>query len=52
MNSKNKSPESGRPPTLYVMNTSMRKKEIKTVAPYNPARRIREANGTVDLRGT
>jgi hypothetical protein len=36
--------------TLYVMNTSMRKKETKTVAPYKPARKIREANGTVDLR--
>jgi hypothetical protein len=40
----------GRAPTLYVMNTSMRKKETKTVAPYRPARRIREVNGTTDLR--
>jgi len=47
---KEKGPGNGRPPTLYVMNTSMRKKETKTVAPYNPARRIREASGTVDLR--
>lgn len=35
--------------TLYVMKTSMRKNERKTVAPYKAARSKRAGSGTVNL---
>ena len=39
-----------RPLTLYVMNTSIRKNEKKTVAPYTSARIVRAAMGTGVLK--
>lgn len=32
--------------TLYVMNTSMRKKDRKTLMPYNAALKARDKGGT------
>jgi len=33
-------------PTLYVMNTNMRKKDRNTMAPYKDARRALDTGGT------